>query len=252
MSSEDSVALHVRTTGDGAPVVLVHGWMVSSRVWDDLARELPFRRLVMPDLRGAGQSARGTAPITLDLLAEDVLRAVEAAGVTSFDLVGHSMGGQLAALVATLAPERVRSLALLNPVPLSGIPLPAEVAGMFRASGRDRAAQGKILEMACRELSEDARTRLLDDAGTIATSTIADAFGAWSTGGDASRYGAVAARTLVLATDDPFLPPDFLREAVVAKLPRARIEVLRGPGHYPQVERAREVAELLVKHWEST
>lgn len=251
--ASDGVTLHVRTSsGEGAPVVLVHGWMVSSAVWDDFVPQVQGRRVLRPDLRGSGKSPRGTATITLEVLAADVARAIEALGGEPVHLVGHSMGGQLAALVAAVAPERIRSLVLLNPVPLCGVALPDEVAVMFRTSGADRAAQGRILDMACKELSPASRARLLDDAGAIDAAHIAEVFTAWTTGGHVERYGDVKASTLVVSTDDPFLPPDFLRSDVLAKIPGARMVHLPGPGHYPQVERPHETAALLAAHWEGT
>jgi non-heme chloroperoxidase len=64
-------------------------------------------------------------------------------------------------------------------------------------------------------------------------------------GGFAERLSAIKAPTLVVATDDPFLPPAFLRQAVVSLIRGARLAVLPGPGHYVQVERPRETAALL-------
>ena len=55
----------------------------------------------------------------------------------------------------------------------------------------------------------------------------------------------VVAPTLVVATDDPFLPPAFLRQAVVQPIRGARMTHLPGPGHYPQVERPHETAALV-------
>lgn len=243
--------LHVRANGDGTPTVFVHGWMTSGGVWDDLLGVLDGgRRFLVADLPGTGGTARGDGALTLERLADLVLAALDHAGVDRFDLVGHSMGGQLAALVAASAGARVSSLALLTPVPLSGVPLPPALHDLFRDSGEDRDAQGRILDMACRELPATARARLLDDAGRIAKAVVAETFAAWSTGGHAERYAAITAPTFVLATDDPFLPVDFLRDAVAARIPGARLEHLAGPGHYPQVERPREVATALARHWE--
>ena len=50
---------------------------------------------------------------------------------------------------------------------------------------------------------------------------------------------------LVLATDDPFTPPDLLRKAIVSKIARASLAYLPGPGHYPTAERPRETAAVL-------
>lgn len=80
------------------------------------------------------------APATLDSLASRVLDEATRAGLDRFHLVGHSMGGQIAQLVGDQAPDRGRSLAIVNAVPLSGLPLPSDVAAASRASGGNRAA----------------------------------------------------------------------------------------------------------------
>src|SRR6185295_17549700 len=135
--------------------------------------------------------------------------------------------------------------ALLCPVPASGIPLPEDARGLFRTSAGNRDAQRTILNLACKELSEASRERLLDDAAKVSAVAIEQGFDAWTAGGFADKLGATEAPTLVVATDDPFLPPDFLQKAIVAHIPRAGLAYLPGPGHYPQVERPRETAALL-------
>jgi len=51
---------------------------------------------------------------------------------------------------------------------------------------------------------------------------------------------------LALATDDPFLPPAFLQQAVVDKIARAKLAYLPGAGHYPAAERPAETAAILL------
>lgn len=215
--------------------------MVTGRVWDGFAPKLDGR-IVAPTLM---PSAADLATTTLDALAATVLDEATRAGLERFHLVGHSMGGQIAQLVAAQAKDRVRSLALVNPVPLSGLPLPADVAAAFRSSGGDRAAQGAILDQACLELSAAARDALLDDAGSIAPAWIARALDLFVTGGDATRLAEISCPTMVVATDDPFLPPPFLEQTVVSKIAGARLEVVKGPGHYPQIERPDALASAL-------
>jgi pimeloyl-ACP methyl ester carboxylesterase len=232
-----------------AEVVFVHGWMTSGHVWQSLLPFLDGVGALVLDLRGAGRSSRGQAPFALSLLADDVRAVIDHAGLRRFHLVGHSMGGQVAQLVAA-ADARVRSLALLNPVPLAGLPLPDPIARSFRHAGGQRAAFDGILTAACLQLPDEARARLLDVALAIAPPVIAEGFDAFTRGCEAALEG-VAAPAMVLATDDPFLPPQLLADAVVARLGRARLDRLPGPGHYPQVERPAETAARLRAFWEA-
>lgn len=242
------VEIGYRTFGDGpSAVVLVHGWMVDGRVYDPIlgALDVAGRRFIVPDLRGAGGSGRPASGYTLARYAEDVAALIERTCSGPCVVVGHSMGGQIAQLVAAAAPARVAGLALLCPVPASGIALPPEAAGLFRGSGEDRGKQGTILGLACKDLAPEAREALLDAAGAIPAAAIAEAFDAWSAGGGADRLGSITAPTLVVGSDDPFLPPELLREKVVGPIAGARLVLVPGAGHYVQVERARETAAVL-------
>ncbi len=134
-------------------------------------------------------------------------------------------------------------------MPVGGLPLPPDVAGFFRSSGGSRDAQGGIVDKACLVITPDAKSALLDDAGTIAPEWIAHTLDLFTRGGDASELSKITSPTLVVATDDPFLPPAVLQEHVVSRVKNARIEVLRGPGHYPQIERRDETAAILQRFW---
>ncbi|WP_426756252.1 alpha/beta fold hydrolase [Myxococcus sp. Y35] len=247
-SAKDGTSLHYRVVGDGPrTVVLVHGWMVSGAVWDSLVERLDLSglRLVIPDMRGSGKSGRPETGYGLETLASDVLAVADASGAQRFTLVGHSMGGQLVQWVAAEVPERVEGLVLINSVPAAGLPLPPEAAGLFRTSAGSREKKQTILGLACKQLPPEALEALVKDSMDISQPAIEHVFDAWTAGGFADKLAAITAPALVLATDDAFLPAPFLRESVVAKIRRARLVYLPGPGHYPQVERPAETAALV-------
>lgn len=248
VTASDGVPIAYRVVGAGPrDAILVHGWMVSGAVYDDLVAALDVTglRLIIPDLRGSGGSGKPDGGYTLQRYAEDVIAVADAVGSQRFVVVGHSMGGQIAQLLAATHPERVSGLAVLCSVPAAGMPLPDDARALFRGSAGSRGMQATILGLACKQLTEPSRERLLDDAATVAAAAIEQAFDAWTAGGFAERLHAIKAPTLVLGTDDPFLPPDFLRQSIVQPIAGARLAVLPGPGHYPQVERPRETAALL-------
>ncbi|GAB3459361.1 alpha/beta fold hydrolase [Actinophytocola sediminis] len=121
-----TVELHRRTTGapgNGPPVVLLHGLGGDATTWTDLTRALPDRHTIALDLRGHGQSPRSDT-YTVDLMVADVLLALPE--VSEMDLVGHSLGGLVASLLAGRHPELVRRLVLEDPPvpPETGPPLP--------------------------------------------------------------------------------------------------------------------------------
>jgi pimeloyl-ACP methyl ester carboxylesterase len=103
-------------TGDGPPLVLVHGLGASARIWDDVRASLGARfSLVLPDLRGSGRTAeREVAPLSLDRWAADLEAVVADAGLERPILVGHSLGASVSLAYALRRPDDVRALVLMG------------------------------------------------------------------------------------------------------------------------------------------
>jgi esterase len=108
--------LHLRESSAGEPLVILHGLFGSGDNWSSVARELPGRRCLMPDLINHGASPQEDS-FDLTGMAEDVLETIDDAGVDRFDVMGHSLGGKIALLVALKAPGRVRRLVILDVAP---------------------------------------------------------------------------------------------------------------------------------------
>ncbi len=116
-----NLRLHLRswpaaTPDPASPLrVILHGWSDTAATWQRLVEHLPASwNIVAPDWRGCGLSDRaGDTYIFADYLADfdGILREL---GNPEVDLIGHSMGGQIAALYAGLRPEKVRKLAILD------------------------------------------------------------------------------------------------------------------------------------------
>ncbi|WP_305092554.1 alpha/beta fold hydrolase [Prescottella sp. R16] len=114
--SADGTELHVRVFGDpdAEPIVFSHGWVCSTEFWNPQVNALAGKyRVVTYDQRGHGRSGIGTAPLSPDVLADD-LAAVLAATVRDghkAEIVGHSMGGMSIVAWARRYPEQVEQYA---------------------------------------------------------------------------------------------------------------------------------------------
>jgi pimeloyl-ACP methyl ester carboxylesterase len=112
------VTISFRETGapSGPAAVLLHGGSSSAATWDRLASALAAagHRVVAPDLRGHGGSSR-TGDYPLDAYADDVRGLMDALGMESAALVGHSLGGYVACTLAQRDPARVTRLVLEEP-----------------------------------------------------------------------------------------------------------------------------------------
>jgi pimeloyl-ACP methyl ester carboxylesterase len=105
-------------------------------------------------------------PYTLEQAVADVLGTTAQLGIERFALVGHSMGAQVAELIAREVPERVISLTLMTPTPLAGN-RPHEVRTFLRESGSDPHAQRDIRALFSRNLSDVHRGLHLSAYGRI-------------------------------------------------------------------------------------
>lgn len=105
----------------GTPtVLLIHGVTSSHLAWPLVAAQLPRHRILAPDLRGRGASRDLEGPAGMGAHARDMVAVLDAWGVESAIVVGHSMGGFVATVLAARAPERVHRLVLVD----GGLPFP--------------------------------------------------------------------------------------------------------------------------------
>ncbi len=114
------VQLHVIMAGDeaGEPIVLLHGF---PEFWYGWRHQIPHLaeqgyRVIVPDQRGYNLSdkPKGVHHYSLDTLAQDVVNLADVLGYEKINLVGHDWGAVVAWWVATLFPDKLKKLAILN------------------------------------------------------------------------------------------------------------------------------------------
>ena len=104
--------------GDAPSTLLLHGVGNYGRYWDAFAREVGGRlRLIAPDARGHGDSARPDEGYSAADFVADAVAILDALGVDRAVVVGHSMGGYHATMLAATHPERVQGLVIVDAGP---------------------------------------------------------------------------------------------------------------------------------------
>ena len=120
VSTRDGTSLYVKTWGEGAPVVLLHGWSLSSDFWEYQALALAEAgyRVITPDRRGHGRSDQPSGGYDYDTFADDVADVLAATGATqNVTLIGYSMGsGEVARYLSRHGAGGVARAALVSPV----------------------------------------------------------------------------------------------------------------------------------------
>jgi pimeloyl-ACP methyl ester carboxylesterase len=124
-SAVDGFSLAYDRTGDGPPVVLLHGWPGSRTDYREVVRLLADAAdLVVPDLRGFGESDTHLVPpdegYTAAAQARSVTGLLDELGLGPVVLAGYDIGSRIAQTVASQSPERVRALVVTPPMPGAG------------------------------------------------------------------------------------------------------------------------------------
>lgn len=145
---------YTRTGGNKPPLILLHGLMTNGACWTDLAHVLEKEYdVIMPDARGHGNSSVPDFGYRYEDHANDVVGLISSLRLSQPILLGHSMGGMTAAVVASRKPNLLRGLVLADPTFLS-----PKVQREVRDS--DVADQHRrMLNMSLDEVVADARNR---------------------------------------------------------------------------------------------
>lgn len=248
----DGLTLSVARAGHGEPLLLLHGFTGSAETWAPLARAIGDRiETIAVDLPGHGRSSAPADPsrYALARTADDLVRVLDALGITRTAMLGYSMGGRVALRMALRHPDRVSALVLESASP--GIPDPDERAARVRADHeladaieRDGveafvarwerlplwASQGAIPEAAREELRAQ---RLRNRASGLANSLR----GAGAGADPDVRAGLETLRIPVVlvagALDARYVA---LAHAMAERIPVARAEIVPGAGHAVHLE----------------
>jgi len=124
MVEANGISLYVEEHGDGDPVLLLHGWPDSARLWRHQVPVLAASgyRVITPDLRGFGRSEQPAEVRSYSLrnVVGDVRALLDRLGVETAHVVGHDWGAAVAWLTAIMHPDRVRTLTVISvPHPLA-------------------------------------------------------------------------------------------------------------------------------------
>ncbi|WP_433244210.1 alpha/beta fold hydrolase [Actinomadura nitritigenes] len=226
---------------DGEPTALVflHYWGGSHRTFAPMIDRLASGRTVVSyDHRGWGAARDLPAPYGIERLAGDALDVVRGLGLDRYVLVGHSMGGKTAQLVASRRPDGLAGLVLVAPAP----PRPtvdARAAEALSHAYDSRATVADALQhvLTHRPLPADLREQVIADSLAAGD----DARLAWPrhgiTADISDAAGAIDVPVHVLAgRHDRVDPPASLEADLLSVIPGSRMTVIEDTGHLSPLE----------------
>ncbi len=245
--------MFVRESGQGKPVVLVHGFPGNAQDWGRVAAALAAsHRVIQPDLLGFGQSVKPSsfAEVWVEAQVAALEAQLDARKIERFALVGHDYGGPVAVALAARRAERVTHLVLsacnvfrdppLQP-PMRLLPVPGfgrvVEAGLFsslaiKLMGKSGTRQGDVYPVT--NPPDELRSLRLIFATALR---------------DLEHFGVVedALPSLTMPAlvawgeRDPFFPIAHAQR-ITASVPRGQLQVYPGVGHFPHIEAAAQYA----------
>ncbi|WCC42477.1 alpha/beta hydrolase [Tenacibaculum finnmarkense] len=110
-----NIKIFYTESGKGNPLVLLHGFLESSKMWEDMVCNLSkTNRVICIDLLGHGKTDSLTEIHTMQAMALAVKSVLKTLNIEQFYIVGHSMGGYVALALAEKYPKKIKGICLLN------------------------------------------------------------------------------------------------------------------------------------------
>jgi pimeloyl-ACP methyl ester carboxylesterase len=259
---------HYTDQGQGDVVVLVHGLASDSRTWDKVVSALSdVYRVISVDIPGYSVLSLEGEISELSNLADGLHAMMRELGISSYSLVGHSVGGTLALFVACQHPQSCTGLVLLAPGgfgpelnPFLKL-LGTRMGSLILAAAYGRRTSRAIHLVAARYLAsenEQPRTRVAEVMETYQRLSTRSARSRVRQGIQSARrtqQSPPAAEALsvlsgiptqIIWGSDDLVLPSWQADQALRLIPRAQLTVLQGAGHTPQRSNSGETAATII------
>jgi pimeloyl-ACP methyl ester carboxylesterase len=238
-----------RRTGEGdRSILFVHGFLDSYAIWDDVLASLATSgvEIAALDLAGMGDRTDVVGPLTFERYADEVGKVVDLLAKPTV-IVAHSMGTQIAELVAAQRPEQVIGLVLIAPVPLAGTHFPAEALAPFSQVAGSVEGMRTLRAAASAGSRVDGVDRLAEVGAKVRPDVVKELAQLWNNGyADAGESSGYKGPVLLLAgAQDTVASPESVTGQTAPRFASARYFAVDNAGHWPHFEQVQVVAGQL-------
>ncbi len=224
--------------GNGPHAVLgLHGWFGAAQAWQTLAPYLDGSRFsyYFLDYRGYGSRMGEQGQYTVQEAASDAIATADRLGLGRYSVLGHSMGGSVMQQVLVQAPDRVRSLVGVSPVPAGGVPFDDDGWALFSGAAEEPGNRRAIIDLT----TGNRLTGVWLDAAVQASLATSDkaAFGAYLESWAKTDFhqqieGNPVPIKVIVGEHDPALGEATMQGTFAKWYPNCELEVLANAGHY--------------------
>ena len=235
---------------DGLPVILLHGYTDTSRVWTIVAPYLSGFRLIIPDQRGHGDSSKPEGCYAPAFFVHDLLLLMDELGLERAAIVGSSLGSMVAQMFAAEHPDRTMAIALAGSTALAPVErsdeLSARLMDLDRPANADPAFLAEWSPSASPTPVGPEFVSYFDDEMTKVPAYVWRSVIRELCGFPVGRHaGDVSCPVLILSGgQDPLFGPEH-HQSLVRSYPDAEATVFPHLGHNLVVERPTEVGPVL-------
>jgi aminoacrylate hydrolase len=227
--------------GDGAPLMLVPGLAGTGAFFmsqvPDFSRDF---RTIVHDHRGAGRSTHSRIRYSVEQMADDTLRLMDALGVDAAHFVGHSTGGAIGQVIAIDHPDRLRSLVLsatwAGPDPYFRRLFESRKQTLLDSGIEAYLKLSALVQTTPRWVSENdefiTELHRVTAASYPPVEIVASRIDAIVRHDRRSRLLEIRVPTLVIVARDDMITPAFYSEELASAIPGAKLIVLDGGGHF--------------------
>ena len=229
--------LYIGDIGKGFPLVLVHGFLGSSDMWQPQINffKKDFR-VITPDLPGFGKSNKLKSLSSIQSIAKLLLENLQKKRINKFHLLGHSMGGMIAQVLAANFPNRIKTLtSVMSTTFAPHLPPPSS------------AAEDNLRDLAGGE-AEASREELMRQRGFHPESMERHLMAIFKTGDRTQEVQTITAPTLVLhGSEDTLIPPAH-GVHIAEQIAGAKFVLIDGMGHNLPESYHDQVVALMTDH----
>jgi pimeloyl-ACP methyl ester carboxylesterase len=225
-------------------VLAVHGWFGSARGWGSLPDYLDRSAYTYAfmDLRGYGARQQVPGEFTMEEAAADALALADELGWETFSVIGHSMGAKVAHYLLLQAPDRVRKLVGVNPVPANAVPMDEQGWELFSGAPDNPGNRAAIIDFTTGSKLTATFVNLvvrhsLENSAVPAFAAYLQAW-AQSDFSDLAKSQPEPRRPVkvIVGVNDPALSADVMEQTWLVFFPEAEMTILPDAGHYPMFE----------------